>query len=111
MTKHCVDRIYVKGIENEIGEEGQPILSIRKSNFENWSLEFSVFEEEQLGFFKSAQLNEEQIEVAIYVQYMSRLTGKIMIKSVENNEIVAKGICVLNGYRYIYNRGKFVTTF
>ncbi|PEM69350.1 transposase [Bacillus pseudomycoides] len=111
MTKHCVEHIYVKGLENEIGMEGQHLLTIHKTNFENWKLEFSVFEEQQLNFFKEAKLNEEQIEVSIYIQYMNRLTGKAMIKNIENNEIVVEGTSTLNGYRYIYNRGKFVTTF
>ncbi|MGN5650330.1 transposase [Bacillus sp. Brlt_9] len=111
MTKHMAERVYFDGLKKEIGFEEQPILSIHKTDFESWKIEFTVYEEDQAAFFKNALLSFEPIEVTIYVPFMSRLTGKVIVQSVKDNEIIAKGKDLLNGYRSVYNRGKFVTTF
>ncbi|MFK4415984.1 hypothetical protein ABH961_004543 [Bacillus sp. RC251] len=47
---------------------------------------------------------KEPIEFAIYIRYMNRLTGKAIVKSIEENTIVVKGITVLYGYRYVSPR-------
>ncbi|MED2737711.1 transposase [Bacillus toyonensis] len=111
MTKHMAERVYFDGLKREIGFEEQPILSIHKSDFESWKVEFVVYEEEQAEFFKNALLSFEPIEVTIYVPFMSRLTGKVIVQSVKDNEIIAKGTSFLNGYRSVYKRGKFVTAY
>lgn len=44
------------------------------------------------------------MEFAIYIQFMNRLTGKAIVKSIEVNTIVVKGITVLYSYRYVSSR-------
>ncbi|MBJ8009245.1 transposase [Bacillus mycoides] len=103
MNWHCVERIFVKDLKHEVGFLGSHSLSIHKTNFENWELELSA-DEEQVYYFKEAKLKKEPIELAIYIQYMNRLTGKAVVKSIEKDEIVLKGITVLYGYRYVSPR-------
>ncbi|HDX9500686.1 TPA: transposase [Bacillus thuringiensis] len=102
MVRHCVDRVFVKDLKCEIGSPESHELSIHKTNFENWELELSANEEE-LHYFEEKQ-KKEPIEFAIYIQYMNRLTGKAIVKSIEKNTVVVKGITVLYGYRYVSQR-------
>ncbi|WP_307838285.1 transposase [Bacillus cereus group sp. N11] len=78
-------------------------LSINKTNFADWELELSA-DEEELYYFEEAKQIKEPIEFAIYIQYMNRLTGEAIVKSIEENTIVVKGITVLYGYRYVSSR-------
>jgi hypothetical protein len=103
MVWHCVERIFVKDLKYEIGSPQSHALSIHKTNFENWELELSA-DEEQLYYFEEAKQKKEPIEFAIYIQYMNRLAGKAIVKSIEKNTIVVKGITVLYGYRYVSTR-------
>jgi len=102
MVRHCVDRVFVKDLKCEIGSPESHELSIHKTNFENWELELSANREE-LHYFEEKQ-KKEPIEFAIYIQYMNRLTGKAIVKSIEKNTVVVKGITVLYGYRYVSQR-------
>jgi len=77
-----------------------------KTNFEDWELELSAYEEE-LYYFEEAKQKQEPIEFAVYIQYMNRLTGKAIVKSIEENTIVVKGIAVLYGYRYVSSLWKY----
>ncbi|EEL31538.1 hypothetical protein IEC_05467 [Bacillus toyonensis] len=100
---HGVDRVFVKDLKYEIGSPESHELSINKTNFADWELELSVSEEE-LYYFEEAKQIKEPIEFAIYIRYMNRLTGKAIVKSIEENTIVVKGITVLYGYRYVSPR-------
>lgn len=101
MVRHCVDRVFVKDLKCEIGSPESHELSIHKTNFENWELELSANEEE-LHYFEEKQ--KGTYKFAIYIQYMNRLTGKAIVKSIEKNTVVVKGITVLYGYRYVSQR-------
>ncbi|MES9694307.1 transposase [Bacillus toyonensis] len=100
---HGVDRVFVKDLKYEIGSPESHGLSINKTNFADWELELSA-DEEELYYFEEAKQIKEPIEFAIYIQYMNRLTGKAIVKSIEENTIVVKGITVLYGYRYVSSR-------
>ncbi|MFJ8242499.1 transposase [Bacillus tropicus] len=101
--RHGVDRVFVKDLKYVIGSPESHELSINKTNFADWELELSVSEEE-LHYFEEAKQIKEPIEFAIYIRYMNRLTGKAIVKSIEENTIVVKGITVLYGYRYVSPR-------
>lgn len=95
MNSHCVERVFVKILKLEVGYLKEHVLSIHKTNFENWELELRA-DEEQLHYFEEVNQKKEPIEFAIYIQYMNRLTGKAIVKSIKENTIVAKGITVLS---------------
>ncbi|HDR7392048.1 transposase [Bacillus toyonensis] len=103
MVRHCVDRVFVKDLKCEIGSPESHELSIHKTNFENWGLELSANKEE-LHYFEEEKQKKGPIEFAIYIQYMNRLTGKAIVKSIEKITVVVKGITVLYGYRYVSQR-------
>ncbi|HDR6271229.1 TPA: transposase [Bacillus cereus] len=100
---HGVERVFVKDLKYELRLSGCEELSIHNTNFEDWELVLSAYEEE-LFYFEDAKQKNEPIEFAIYIQYMSRLTGKAVVKSIEKNTVVVKGITVLYGYRYVSPR-------
>lgn len=102
-NRHGVDRVFVKDLKYEIGSPESHELSINKTNFEDWELELSAYEEE-LYYFEDVKQKDEPIEFAIYIQYMNRLTGKAVVKSIEKNTVVVKEITVLYGYRYVSPR-------
>ncbi len=102
-NKHGVDRVFVKDFKYEIESPESHELSINEINFADWELELSVSEDE-LYYFEEAKQIKELIEFAIYIRYMNRLTGKAIVKSIEENTIVVKGITVLYGYRYVSPR-------
>lgn len=83
---HGVDRVFVKDLKYEIGSPESHGLPINKTNFPDWELELSAYEEE-LYFFKEAKQKRESIELAIYTQYMNRLTGKTLVKSIEKIQL------------------------
>ncbi|KWU59036.1 transposase [Bacillus mycoides] len=100
---HGIDRVFVNDLKYEIGSPGSQALSIHKTNFEDWELELGAYGEE-LYYFEVAKQKKEPIEIAIYIQYMNRLTGKAVVKSIEKNTVVVKRITVLYGYRYVSPR-------
>lgn len=102
-NSHDIDRVFVKDLKYELRLSGSEALSIHKTNFEDWELELSAYEE-QLYYFEDVKQKDEPIEFAIYIQYMNRLTGKAVVKSIEKNTVVVKGITVLYGYRYVSPR-------
>ncbi|MEH7219426.1 transposase, partial [Bacillus toyonensis] len=59
---------------------------------------------EELHYFEEEKQKKGPIEFAIYIQYMNRLTGKAIVKSIEKITVVVKGITVLYGYRYVSQR-------
>jgi hypothetical protein len=100
---HGVDRVFVKDLKYELRLSGAEELFIHNTNFEDWELVLSAYEEE-LYYFEDAKQKHKPIEFAIYIQYMNRLTGKAVVKSIEKNTVVVKGITVLYGYRYVSPR-------
>jgi hypothetical protein len=101
---HGVDRVFVKDFKYEIGSPESHGLSINETTFADWELELLSVSEEELYYFEEAKQIKEPIEFAIYIRYMNRLTGKAIVKSIEENTIVVKGITVLYGYRYVSPR-------
>ncbi|MDV6039963.1 transposase [Bacillus thuringiensis] len=102
-NSHDIDRVFVKDLKYELRLSGSEALSIHNTNFEDWVLELSAYEE-QLYYFEDVKQKDEPIEFAIYIQYMNRLTGKAVVKSIEKNTVVVQGITVLYGYRYVSPR-------
>ncbi len=54
MNSHCVKCVFVKNLKLEVGYLKENVLSIHKTNFENWELELRA-DEEQLHYFEEAK--------------------------------------------------------
>ena len=50
-NSHDIDRVFVKDLKYELRLSGSEALSIHKTNFEDWVLELSAYEE-QLYYFE-----------------------------------------------------------
>ncbi|MED0963844.1 hypothetical protein [Bacillus paramycoides] len=95
MKTYIVNNLFVKGLDREILFD-RAYLYVHEAGSISWSLEVNGVE--QIDTFVQASRNKERLNITFSAEYMSGLSGNVMVKGRINDSVELDGSGKLNGF-------------